>query len=178
MIVKGKNFNLRLVDEFDAEFILNIRLDTDKAKFLSSVDDDLEMQKSWIRNYKVREKNREEYYFIIEDKVGCKLGTVRIYDFKGDSFCWGSWIIIDGAPLSAGIESALLVYEYAFYVLKFNRCHFDVRKDNLKVRAFHERMGATMVCQNDLDVFYRYPKIDYELIRERYSKYLPEKVIA
>ena len=46
------------------------------------------MQVEWIQNYKEREANKLEYYFIIEDKLTKeKYGTVRLYDFREDSFC-------------------------------------------------------------------------------------------
>lgn len=66
----------------------------------------------------------------------------------------------------------LLVYEYAFYTLGFTKAHFDVRKDNAKVRAFHKRFGAKEVSENDKDVFYRFYREDYEMIKGKFRKFL------
>jgi hypothetical protein len=88
-----------------------------------------------------------------------------------------SWLLSSTAPHTAGIESALLVYDFAFYFLEFKHCHFDVRVENTKVRAFHERMGANIIKANNLDVYYELPITGYELIKSKYSKYLPEQVL-
>jgi len=127
-VIWAKLTKNKLVSLNDAEFILSLRLDENKNKHLSSVANNLNAQKEWIESYKKREENNLEYYYIIV--IGEeKLGTVRLYDFKGDSFSWGSWILKKGVPPYAAIESALLVYEIAFYKLGFKCSHFDVRKD-------------------------------------------------
>ncbi len=174
MKITGKNINLRLVELEDAEFMVNLRADR-KNKFLTKVD--VENQRNWLIDYKVREARKTEYYFIICNKDDEPCGAVRIYDFIGDSFCWGSWLLSSDAPATAGIESALLVYEFAFYFLKFKHCHFDVRIENTKVRAFHERMGATIIKSDELDVYYELPLSQYESIKKKYLKYLPAQVL-
>ncbi|MEX1682178.1 GNAT family N-acetyltransferase, partial [Escherichia coli] len=92
MILQSKTVKLRLVNESDASFILSLRLNENYNKFLSSVNNDIEKQKVWIRNYKQKENNNEEFYFIIETLDGIPCGTVRIYDIHNNSFSWGSWI--------------------------------------------------------------------------------------
>ena len=167
--IDGKYINLRDVNEEDAEFILSLRTSEKKSMFLHKTQSDLGKQIDYIRRYKTL---KDEWYFIIEDKNRNPVGTVRIYDIIGDSFCWGSWLLIDGLSPVVALESALLIYEYAFYQLGFTKVHFDVRKDNLSVRKFHERFGAQKVDENDLDVFYTYSKEGYENIRNKYLKFL------
>ena len=60
MILQSKTVKLRLVNESDASFILSLRLNENYNKFLSSVNNDIEKQKVWIRNYKQKENNNEE----------------------------------------------------------------------------------------------------------------------
>lgn len=93
MILESKSIRLRFVEDPDAEFILSLRLDDRYNTFLSSVSPDVEAQKKWIRKYKDDERNGIQYYFIIERLDGTPCGTVRIYDIRNDSFCWGSWIL-------------------------------------------------------------------------------------
>lgn len=170
-MVEGKHLNLRLVEQSDAEFILNLRIDDSLGKFLSKTDIDLGKQKEWIKNYKNREKEKNEYYFIIRrNDTGENIGVVRIYNFIENSFEWGSWIIKKEAPSYSALESALLVYEYAFYDLKFDKSHFEVRKDNIKVSSFHEKFGAKRIKETEQDIFYKYNKEDYENFREKYKK--------
>ncbi|EEZ5993724.1 GNAT family N-acetyltransferase, partial [Escherichia coli] len=142
MILQSKTVKLRLVNESDASFILSLRLNENYNKFLSSVNNDIEKQKVWIRNYKQKENNNEEFYFIIETLDGIPCGTVRIYDIHNNSFSWGSWILNESKTRTAAIESALLVYIFGFDIKGYSRCHFEVMKGNEKVISFHEKFNA------------------------------------
>lgn len=172
MILNGKNINLRTVEVDDAEFIFEMRQNENKTRYLTKITGTVESQKEWIKNYKQREKEKKEFYFVIESKKREKLGLVRIYDLNNESFCWGSWLIKEDAPKTTAIESALQIYEFGFYGLEFKKSHFDVRKRNDKVIAFHERFGAKKVHENELDYFFNFEKSDYERTKKRYEKYL------
>lgn len=167
-----KHVKLRLATVNDSEFILNLRLDTNLNKYVSEVDNDLEKQKQWMVGYKEREQNRKEFYFIIESLQGESYGAVRLYNFKGGSFCWGSWMIQKDSPAYASIESALSIYEFAFYTLGFHRSHFDVRKGNDKVVKFHEGFGAKRVSSDTENYYFNFEKTDYEITKKRYKKFL------
>jgi RimJ/RimL family protein N-acetyltransferase len=70
------------------------------------------------------------------------------------------------------MESALMVYAYAFDHLGFAGAHFNVRKGNERVWQFHERFGAQRVAETELDYLY---KLDGEAIassRQRLRKFL------
>ena len=166
-----KHIKLRLANINDAEFILNLRLDPELNRHVSKVESNLEQQKQWLRSYKKREQKRNEFYFIIESKQGAQFGAVRLYDFKEDSFCWGSWIIKRCSPNYAAIESALTIYEFAFYELGFYRSHFDVRKGNERVIKFHEHFGAKRISSNAENYYFNFEKTDYEVTKMRYKKY-------
>ena len=172
MIIYGKNINMRTVTIEDAEFIYNMRQNQNKTKYLSKVTGTVESQKEWIKSYKQREEEKKEFYFVIESKDKEKLGLVRMYDFQDESFCWGSWLIKEDAPKSTAIESALQIYEFGFYNLGFEKSHFDVRKGNDKVISFHQRFGAKIVDEDELDYFFNFEKSDYEIIKEKYKRYL------
>ena len=167
--IEGKNVLLRDVVEDDAEFVLNLRLDQNKNKYINKTNADLQEQIKYIKN---SHNKNGEYYFIIEDKTSGRLGTVRIYDIIEDDFSWGSWIIINDAPYYAGVESALLIYETAFYSLGFKKSHFEVRKENLKVVDFHKRMGAIIKSEDDLNYYFSYSIESYESVKYKYKKFL------
>lgn len=158
-----KTIGLRLVEEQDAEFILSLRLDERYNRFLSGVTPDVEAQKAWIRKYKSDEAAGLQYYFIIERLDGTPCGTIRIYDLRPDSFCWGSWILNDNKTRYAAIESALLIYEIGFEQLGFAKSHFDVMKGNEGVIAFHKRMGAEVVGEDEQNYY-------FEITRESVEK--------
>jgi len=158
MSLKSKTVQLRLVEESDAEFIVSLRTDEKYNKHLSAVTGDVDAQVNWIRRYKEDEANKQQFYFIIERLDGVRCGTVRVYDFVGDSFCWGSWILNEDKTRYAAIESAFLVYKFAFDELGFQKCHFDVRKGNDRVISFHEKMGATRTGETELDYLFQITK--------------------
>lgn len=174
--ILGKNINLRPVEIEDASFILELRMQTDKTQFLSPVENDLAKQQAWLKTYKQKEQAGLEYYFVIESKQAENLGLVRVYDLQPDSFCWGSWLIKGTAPKTTAIESALLVYEFGFGfkfgMLQYKQAHFDVRKGNDRVIAFHTRFGAKTVGEDDLNVYFHYALNDYLQIRQKYQRYL------
>lgn len=169
-LINGKTINLRNVNVDDAAFILKLRLDPDLNLHLSQTDPELAKQVAWIEQYRQEGK---QFYFIIEDKMNNPVGTVRIYDLQADSFCWGSWIVQPGAPQKTALESALLVYEFGFYALGYQKCHFDVRKENSRVVEFHKRFGASIVDETEQDYFFNFTLADYEIIRKRYHAFLP-----
>jgi RimJ/RimL family protein N-acetyltransferase len=170
--VIGKSVVLRDAAVEDAEFILSLRTDPVKGRFLSATANDVDLQKAWLAKYA---GDDSQVYFIIEDKQGERYGTVRLYDQQGDSFCWGSWILREGRPSGFAYESALMVYSFALS-LGFTRCHFDVRKGNESVWQFHERFGAVRVGETELDYLYN---ISHEAILaalEKHRKQLPDGV--
>ncbi|MBY0525320.1 MAG: GNAT family N-acetyltransferase [Gemmataceae bacterium] len=171
-MIKGKNIKFRLAEASDAEFILSLRLDEQLNRHISKVSNDLQHQIEWLASYKERERQLSEYYFIIENNAGQAIGTVRLYDFQGDSFSWGSWIMKQGLPPHFAIESAMLVYEFAFGKLGFVRSHFDVRRENLSVIRFHKRFGAEQTREDALNYYFQICRSDYEARRDRYKEFL------
>ncbi|RWX51665.1 Acetyltransferase (GNAT) domain-containing protein, partial [Candidatus Electrothrix marina] len=107
--VTGKTLAFRDATVTDAEFILMLRTNEKRSRYLSPVSNDIESQQAWLTRYA---QMQDQAYFIIEFE-GEFIGTVRCYDAREDSFCWGSWILIDNSPRHAAIESALMVYAYA-----------------------------------------------------------------
>ncbi|WP_338143212.1 hypothetical protein [Vibrio owensii] len=64
----------------------------------------------------------------------------------------------------AAIESAFLVYQFGFEELGFEKCHFDVRKENSAVNRFHKKFGAKLVGETELDYLYEiYPKDVFDM---------------
>lgn len=171
-VVRGETLIFRDATVTDAEFILSLRTDEKKSRFLSATKNDLKMQKAWLDRYASTD---DEAYFIIEFESS-PIGTVRLYDAHQNSFCWGSWILADGRPRQAAMESAMMVYADAVDRLGFTACHFDLRKENVRVWQFHERWGARRVGETEIDYLY---SLDLEAIlssRQRYGRFLPHAV--
>ena len=170
--VVGKTLTFRNADMEDAAFILLLRNDSEKSRYLGPVSAAVADQQAWLKHYAGAD---DQAYFIIEYQ-GESIGTVRLYDPQGDSFCWGSWILKNTRPNHAAMESALMVYAYAIDHLGFKSAHFDVRKGNERVWQFHERFGAHRTAENEVDYFYA---IDGEAIaasRKHYQRFLAGSV--
>ncbi|MDX9682578.1 GNAT family N-acetyltransferase [Pseudomonas protegens] len=167
MNLQSKTVKLRLVEEDDAEFILSLRTDSNYNQHLSQVTGGVTEQVEWIRRYKEDEKNKLQYYFIIERNDGVRCGTLRVYDIRPDSFSWGSWILNEDKTRFAAIESAFLIYSFGFDHLKFEKSHFEVRKENTKVISFHEKMGAVRNGETELDFLYEISKASVLATKEK-----------
>ncbi len=170
--VLGKTLSFRNATVADASFILSLRTDREKSRYLSTVSGELSEQQAWLKRYAAADN---QAYFIIEYQ-GEAIGTVRLYDPQGASFCWGSWILKSTRPSHAAMESALMVYAYAVDHLGFRASHFDVRKGNERVWQFHERFGAQRTAETDLDYFYRLDAKAIATSRERYQRFLQGSV--
>jgi hypothetical protein len=170
--VDGHSLKLVNASVLDTEFILAVRTDAKKSKYLSRVEPDFEKQYNWLQQYN---SDSSQAYFVIYDRNSNRIGTVRIYSPIGDSFCWGSWILVDGVPVTAAMESALIIYRYALY-LGFRKAHFDVRKANCSVWEFHEMCGATRVSETETDIFYDMPNGAIQEMLNLYARYLPNGI--
>lgn len=154
----GKYVTLREVRVDDADFILRLRCDEKKNQFLHKTEYDLPKQEAYIKHYF---EISDEWYFIAEDKAGIPIGTYRIYDIQGDSFCIGSWLMVDGVTAEQSFETDYLVRMYGFNILGFNKIHFDVRKGNKKVWRYHMSLGAIKTGETELDFLWELKKEDY-----------------
>jgi len=168
--VRGKSIFFREVGINDADFIVDLRINPEKGKHLSVTSSDVNNQKEFISSYLSAQC---DFYFLICDWSLRRLGTVRIYDVKDNSFCWGSWILSKDSPNTAAIESALLIYDFAFFSLHYSKSHFDVRKKNERVVNFHNRFGARIVDEDELNYYFEYDRDTYTSIRQKYHRYLP-----
>lgn len=156
--VQGKYVCIRDVELDDAEFILSLRCDKTKAKYLHKTEYNILKQQEYIKNYQTK---KDEWYFIIERRNSQKIGTCRIYDLKKDSFCIGSWLMINGCSPLEVMEGEYLSKMFAFNKTGFTKFHFDVRKENKKVIHYHKMMGAKQVGETELDYLFECTKSDY-----------------
>ncbi len=166
-----KHICFRTVEPDDAEFILSLRTDPAKSQFISFTENDIARQRAWIEASLERSKAGQEYYYIIEDTAGERLGTVRLYDFQGDSFAWGSWILKDGSPYYVGLESFFMAVEVGFYRHGFTVARGDVRKGNSSVWKNHLRLGAKIVAETEQDYSFAMSKSEYEVTKAKYRKF-------
>jgi len=170
--ILGNQLILRNAAPADAGFIVALRTDPEKSRHLSPTSPDVAKQVEWLEGYATDES---QIYLIICDRSDAPIGTVRIYDCHGDSFCWGSWILAAGSSSSASIESVLIVYHFAL-LLGFRSSHFEVRPENRSVLRFHERFGAERVRETEQSIHYRIANERILASLQKYSEFLPQPI--
>lgn len=154
--LKGKIINLRLVKEKDADFILKLRTNKELSKFISPTDINLEEQIKWLKNYKIRENKKDEFYFIIETKDGTPCGTVRIYNinYKNKETTWGSFILDKTRPDGASNEVIELSLKFIFEKLKLKKVYLDVRKENYKAIHIYKKNNFLKIGEDRKNYYY------------------------
>lgn len=152
--------HMRFVEPEDADFICGLRSDPALNQHISKTSNSVQAQKDWIQSYKERERKGTEFYFVIQHQLQA-YGVVRMYDFRDDSFCWGSWIISPNRPSGLVTYSAVMIYEMGFDFLGFEQSHFDVRLGNQKVIDFHLRSGARPTKRDDVDQHFVFLREDW-----------------
>lgn len=163
---------IRLVNEKDAEFILMLRTDPTKSKYLGYTDPHIENQINWIREYKKREKEGLDYYFIYYYD-GKPAGVNRLYHISDDHFIHGSWLFSNDVPPFCSLAAAVIARQIAFYDLGLN-IEIDtdgIHEDNTGVIQFASFMGEefTGTRENEMGVF----KTGV-LTKESFEKHLPQ----
>ena len=150
------SLNVREIKVNDAEYIHKLRTDETLSKYISKVNDDVEDQRQYIIKYlNDNTKKRISFYFILENSTtGKRCGTVRIYNFNDDVFEWGSWVLDENKSRYAAMETAILIYEFAFNVLGFDRSEFKVNKSNEKVVSYHKKSGANIIRQDEYNIYF------------------------
>jgi hypothetical protein len=144
---------VRLVEENDAEFIITLRTDSRLSKHIHATSPDMEQQKQWIRNYKLREAQGLDYYFIFSIKDELQ-GFARIYDITEDTFTQGSWVFSPDAALGASVLGNIISSEIGFEFLGKKIAYSDARKDNNThryVQSFHPEILKT----DALNIYYK-----------------------
>lgn len=160
----------RTVEEEDAPFILELRNNKSLSRFLSATDPHIEKQVEWIRNYKEREAQNEEYYFVsFNDKLQ-RQGLNRLYNFEQDSFEIGSWVYKPGLNMNVAILGDFAARDYGFETLGFSSCRFFVRKANVSVVKYHLGFDPEITGETEMDYFFRLSYHNYKKRRDRLLK--------
>lgn len=170
--VSGPNLNLRLIQPEDAAYVHALRSDPAYNRHLSEVRGTVDDQRRWIEVYKAREADLRELYYVIERTDATRCGLVRLYEISTDSFTWGSWILDHNKTRKAALESAVLSFGVGFDLLGLPTANIDVRIGNEKAVAFYQRLRMTEVRRDDQDIYFTYPRSQFEADRAGYMALL------
>jgi len=174
-IIERYGLQVRLATIDDAEFILSLRTDDRLARHISTTSPDLSQQRKWLQQYKQREAEGKEYYFIIQHKQR-PIGTFRLYDIEGDHFVSGSWVFSPDSPAGASILGEIICKEIAYENLKLNHNRGDVRKDNRQVMRYNLSYHPTITGEDDKNVYMEFDKNIFYKEKEKHIS-LCEKIM-
>jgi len=160
---------LRLVELDDADFIFKLRTNTELNKFISYTSLDIADQIKWIQVYKCKEKRGLEYYFIVQDQSGNKYGTIRLYNFDGNSFEIGSWLFSNPSPIGMAVKAHFIGFETGFELFNVDYCKFEIRKDNKGVLRYMQDFKTTLVKEDDLNFYFTLTKENFLKRRSQLS---------
>lgn len=136
--IEGRYVDLRSCTEDDAEFTRAIRKDPEFVKYLPAIDNTVEQQKAWIRSQREKEG---DYFFVVWDKKGNRIGTISIYDVNGDHAESGR-LAIKGDNAFQGIEAQILSFRFAFGVLGLECIDGFIFADNERAIRFNKQFAG------------------------------------
>ncbi len=137
-----------------AAFILQLRLQERKSRYLSGQAPSVAEQIAWMQ---AREKLPNDAYFVICEvgKPDTPLGTIRLHDaiHEKNSIRVSSWVMVDGVAPKKTLEGLALAIDWVEHC-GYNCGHFEVHKNNLSTIRNHLRLGSEVVEENEHTVVF------------------------
>jgi capsular polysaccharide biosynthesis protein/RimJ/RimL family protein N-acetyltransferase len=159
--IKGDTIGFRLVEPEDAAYIHQLRVDPLYGRYLSPAAPSLDAQRAWLEDYKAREFEGVEFYFLIERQDTRPCGTIRIYNVTTTEATWGSFILDAAKPSKAAFEALVLVHWIIFNLMGKESALFDVRKDNDRALALYRRFGAAEIGSDEGNIYFRQTSAEF-----------------
>ena len=174
--------DVRFVDLQDAEFILRLRTDPMKRRYIGKTDDTLDAQIHWIRNYKLRQGQGTDYYFMysFHDRPA---GVNRIYEIKDDHFIHGSWVFGNDVPPFCSLAAAIIAREIAFdsLGLEVEEDTSGIHENNINVLEVSRMLGVEFTgerkCEGGRFLTGRLTKDDFEKNKSNILRIIPQKYL-
>lgn len=138
-VVEGRFVDLKSVTIDDAEFTRNIRLDPDFAKFFPTLNNTIEQQRKWIEEHQTKEG---DYFFVVWDKNGERVGTISVYDIVDES-CESGRLAIKGNAFQC-TEAQMLIFKFAFEKLGVDTVIGYILADNERAIRFNKQFGCVL----------------------------------
>lgn len=154
-------YMIRFVEEEDASFIVKLRNNPSLSRYLNSTSVNIDDQVNWIRNYKIKEKNNKEYYFIIFEN-GIRKGLYRLYNINNVSITIGSWLFDSCEYKYLPILTDLLMWDIVFYGLNKPVILFETHKGNRSVIQYINLKKSFLYNEDELQFWYLLKSSDWE----------------
>lgn len=166
---KKYGFTVRLVNEDDSKFIIELRTRPEVGEFLHSTSSSIKEQQEWIRDYKKREQAGLEYYFVYE-KNDIPFGVNRVYNINKGEGTTGSWICAPNTNPIDTLATAVLLYDIVFDEIRLSRALFNTNKDNKSALKVNNAIGGDYLYENDTDIFFELRHEKYHTLHDKLLK--------
>lgn len=161
---------VRLVREEDAAFIVKLRTNKKLSRFIHETDDDVEKQKEWIREYKKREIEGKDYYFIYFSG-NRPVGVNRIYNITDESSTGGSWVCSEDAKMEESLATNFICTELC-EMYDIPSGPYTVSKGNNHVLKYHLLMGSEIISEDGYEYVLKGNRDKYNKAKSRFVKIL------
>ncbi len=151
-VISGRFVSLRSITEEDAEFSYNIRADEHNRDTVGILADSIEAQRRFIE-WQMKEPG--DYYFVILNKKGERIGLVGVYDIK-DSVGEEGRFVCNGSPMES-LETEVLMNDFIRDVLKLKKTHSVIYCNNQRHIRSQKKKGIEPVrygIRNGIEVAY------------------------
>lgn len=139
-VLEGRYVDLKSVTVEDAEFTLGIRMDPELTKYLPRINNTLEQQIMWIKQQR---RKPGDYFFVVWDKNGNRIGTNSIYNINGEEGESGR-LAIRGNSFQS-IEAQLLMSDFSYNVIGLENVVSYVQDGNDKALRYGAVFGGVVL---------------------------------
>lgn len=139
-VIKGRFVELKSITLDDVQFSFDIRSAPENRETVGVVAKSVEDQRKYIE---WQMKEPDDYYFVVYNRNGEKIGLIGLYDIQGDTaemgreVCRGNCVEV--------IESEILVEDFAMDVLGLKRTYSVIYANNTKHLNNQKHNGQTPV---------------------------------
>ena len=175
-VIHGMFVDLRSITLDDAEFSYNIRADQRNRETVGQLAPSLEAQKDFIR-WQMQEP--KDYYFVVLNKKGERIGLVGIYDIHGEIGEYGREVNV-GEPTEI-MEVGIVLGRFCINVLHLKRICYVIYANNAGNINNAKKRGGTVVKKinrNGREALYFEQSLCEESTGARKTRLILERLFA
>lgn len=139
-IIKGKFVSLRSITVDDAEFSYAIRADKNNRDTVGQLAPNVEAQREYIKK---QIDTPGDYYFVVLDRNGNRIGLTGVYDIHGEMGEIGREVN-NGEPMET-MEATLLLNDFCLNVLKLKKICYVIYSNNKKNISNAKKRGGKLI---------------------------------
>lgn len=162
--IQGKFVTLRSITEDDAEFSYDIRSRDGIKETVGQLAESIEAQKAYIKK---QMNTPGDYYFVIINRFGERVGLIGIYDIHDGIGEIGRFVCV-GEPTET-FEAELLLGDFIREELKLEKICYVIYAENKKHISDKKKVGISsnkVIRRGGKDALYFEEKVDYTNVED------------